>query len=58
MDCGQLWQSRIGLATVLANFRVRPGPRTPIPLVFAKDAVTLQSAGEVYLQVEPLQEQE
>ncbi|XP_041784822.1 probable cytochrome P450 6a13 [Anopheles merus] len=51
-------QSRIGLATVLANFRVRPGPRTPIPLVFAKDAVTLQSAGEVYLQVEPLQEQE
>uniref|UniRef100_A0A182PYV5 Cytochrome P450 n=1 Tax=Anopheles epiroticus TaxID=199890 RepID=A0A182PYV5_9DIPT len=48
-------QSRVGLATVLANFRVRPGPRTPVPIVYAKDAVTLQSAGEVFLLVEPLQ---
>uniref|UniRef100_A0A182JTS3 Cytochrome P450 n=1 Tax=Anopheles christyi TaxID=43041 RepID=A0A182JTS3_9DIPT len=47
-------QSRVGLATVLANFRVRVGSRTPIPMVFAKDAVTLQSAGEVFLLVEPL----
>uniref|UniRef100_A0A182W200 Cytochrome P450 n=1 Tax=Anopheles minimus TaxID=112268 RepID=A0A182W200_9DIPT len=47
-------QSRIGLATILANFRVRPGPRTQIPLVYAKDAVTLQSQDGVFLQVEPL----
>uniref|UniRef100_A0A182IJD3 Uncharacterized protein n=1 Tax=Anopheles atroparvus TaxID=41427 RepID=A0A182IJD3_ANOAO len=47
-------QSRVGLATVLANFRVRPGPQTPIPLVYAKDAVTLQSKGAVRLIVEPL----
>uniref|UniRef100_A0A182N311 Cytochrome P450 n=1 Tax=Anopheles dirus TaxID=7168 RepID=A0A182N311_9DIPT len=47
-------QSRVGLATILANFRVRPGPRTPIPLVYAKDAVTLQSSGEMFLHVEPL----
>ncbi|XP_049291116.1 probable cytochrome P450 6a13 [Anopheles funestus] len=47
-------QSRIGLATVLANFRVRRGPRTKIPLVYAKDAVTLQSQDGVFLQIEPL----
>uniref|UniRef100_A0A182QBF7 Cytochrome P450 n=1 Tax=Anopheles farauti TaxID=69004 RepID=A0A182QBF7_9DIPT len=49
-----IMQSRIGLATILANFRVRPGPRTPIPLVYAKDAVTVQSSRDMFLQVEPL----
>ncbi|KFB46763.1 AGAP011028-PA-like protein [Anopheles sinensis] len=47
-------QSRVGLATLLANFRFRPGPSTPIPLVYAKDAVTLQNNGPVRLLVEPL----
>ncbi|XP_053665893.1 probable cytochrome P450 6a13 [Anopheles marshallii] len=47
-------QSRIGLATILANFRLRPGPRTQIPIVYAKDAILLQSQDEVFLQVEPL----
>ncbi|XP_053679468.1 probable cytochrome P450 6a13 [Anopheles nili] len=47
-------QSRVGLATVLANFRVRPGPHTQIPIVYAKDAVTLQSDGPVFLRFEPL----
>uniref|UniRef100_A0A182YBK7 Uncharacterized protein n=1 Tax=Anopheles stephensi TaxID=30069 RepID=A0A182YBK7_ANOST len=47
-------QSRVGLATVLSNFRVRPGPRTQIPIVYAKDAVTLQSQDEVFLKLEPL----
>ncbi|XP_049543994.1 probable cytochrome P450 6a13 isoform X1 [Anopheles darlingi] len=47
-------QSRVGIATVLANFRIRPGPNTPIPLVYAKDSVTIQNRGSVMLQFEPL----
>ncbi|XP_050094490.1 probable cytochrome P450 6a13 [Anopheles aquasalis] len=49
-----MMQARVGLATVLANFRIRPGPNTPIPLVYAKDSVTFQNRGPVMLQFEPL----
>ncbi|XP_058053773.1 probable cytochrome P450 6a13 [Anopheles bellator] len=51
-------QSRVGLATVLMNFRIRLGANTPVPLAYAKNSVTIQSSGPVLLHVEPLTTQD
>lgn len=47
-------QSRVGLATVLSRFRIKPCSRTTIPLEYSTKSTVLQAKGGLWLMVEPL----
>ncbi|XP_037902820.1 probable cytochrome P450 6a14 [Hermetia illucens] len=47
-------QSRIGLITLLKNYRLKPCAKTPIPMVFAEGKPILSPKLGVHLQIEKL----
>lgn len=49
-----MMQTRVGLATILNNFRLLPSARTAIPMKFQASSVILSPEGGMYLRMEPL----
>lgn len=47
-----MMQTRIGLATILSNFKLRPSEKTPVPMVFQANASVLSPAGGMFLRIE------
>lgn len=47
-----MMQTRLGIATVLNNFRVSPSAKTTIPMKFQPDATLLSPAGGMHLNIE------
>ncbi|XP_058454900.1 probable cytochrome P450 6a13 [Malaya genurostris] len=47
-------QSRVGLATILSQFKVGPSARTPVPIEFSGDTTVLRPKGDLWLKFEPL----
>lgn len=51
-----MMQTRLGIATVLKDFKVTPSKNTLIPMKFQPDAQLLSPAGGMFLNLEPLGE--
>ncbi|XP_055595395.1 probable cytochrome P450 6a13 [Uranotaenia lowii] len=51
-----MMQTRMGLATILSRFSLKPCSKTPIPMVFTSRTPMLQSKEGIWLKVVPLKE--
>lgn len=49
-----MMQTRIGLATVLNNYRIETSKNTPIPLIIQKSGIILSPDGGMFLRLEKL----
>lgn len=49
-----MMQTRLGIATILNNFRVTPSQKTMIPLKYDPAGQLLSPLGGMYLNIEPL----
>ena len=47
-----LMQTKVGLATILSNFRVTPSSKTPIPMKFNPKGGILSPVGGMHLNIE------
>lgn len=49
-----MMQTRIGLITLLTNFKFAPCSKTPVPVVFANSPIVLSPKDSIYLKYEQL----